>query len=113
LIGADTFGAIFLSSALRTSELRAVVAARARPRVRIGRAGPPGGCAGRRGERNLADRARRESSASACVTQEADDRGLAPLYASAKSGHGVIVDFTVRIAMASAMAAPTPASENG
>jgi hypothetical protein len=37
-------------------------------------------------------------STSACVTREADDRGLAPLYASAKSGHGAIVDFTVRIA---------------
>lgn len=91
---------------------------RARPRVRIGRAGPLGGCAGRRGERNLAVRARREMElifrlSLACVTQEADDRGLAPLYASAKSGHGVIVDFTVRIAMASAMADPTPASENG
>ena len=60
--GADTFGAIFPSSALRTSGLRAVPAAGALARafVRIGRAGPPGGCAGRQGERNLAVRARRE-----------------------------------------------------
>ena len=62
LIGADTFGAILLSSALRTSGLRAVPAAGALARafVRIGRAGPPGGCAGRRGERHLAVRAQRE-----------------------------------------------------
>jgi hypothetical protein len=62
LIGADTFGAIFPSSALRTSGLRAVAVAGALARafVRIGRAGPPGGCAGRGGERNLAVRARPE-----------------------------------------------------
>jgi len=44
LIGADTFGAIFLSSALRTSGLRAVAAAGARPRVCQDR---PRGTAGR------------------------------------------------------------------
>jgi len=42
--GADTFGAIFLSSALRTSGLRAVAAAGARPRVCQDR---PRGTAGR------------------------------------------------------------------
>ena len=49
LIAADTFGAIFLLSALRTSGLRAVAGsgALARAFVRIGRAGPPGCCAGR------------------------------------------------------------------
>jgi hypothetical protein len=65
LIGADTFGAIFLSSALRTSGLRAVAAAGALTRafVRIGRAGPPGGCAGGRGERVVPRNVEKEGAA--------------------------------------------------
>ena len=62
-------------------------------------------------EINLADDARLWASPKSAKRSPS----LAPIGAqeSASSGQGSIVDFTVRIAMASAMAAPTPSSENG